>query len=135
MPSMTAEDRDDAFGTLGADLVEQPDLVGVGARAATIARVLGSKSNLASFLGVSSSQPTQWINDAERPNTENARVIIDLDYVIARALLLWKPSVVNAWLYGNNAFLDGAHPMDVLKTQGLEPVIEALNQELAGAYA
>ena len=107
----------------------------VGQRAATVAAALGSKAMLASFLSVSASQPTQWIKGVESPNPENARTIVDIDHVIARAGLLWTPSVVSAWLVGANAFLDGARPIDVVKTRGAEPVIDALDQELAGAYA
>ncbi|MGA1829021.1 hypothetical protein [Microbacterium sp.] len=110
-------------------------LTDVGQRAATVAAALGSKSMLATFLSVSASQPTQWIKGVESPNPENARTIVDIDHVIARAGLLWSPSVVSAWLVGSNAFLDGARPIDVVKTRGAEPVIDALDQELAGAYA
>lgn len=110
-------------------------LTDVGQRAATVAAALGSKSMLASFLSVSASQPTQWIKGVESPNPENARTIVDIDHVIARAGLLWTPPVVSAWLVGANAFLGGARPIDVVKIRGAEPVIDALDQELAGAYA
>lgn len=104
-------------------------------RAGAVAAALGSKAQLASMLEVSPSQPTRWIDGSESPNSENARVIVDLDHVIARAGLLWKPSVIGAWLNGSNAFLDGARPIDVLRTTGSAPVIDALDQELAGGYA
>lgn len=104
-------------------------------RAGAVAAALGSKAQLASMLEVSPSQPTRWIDGSESPNSENARVIVDLDHVIARAGLLWKPSVIGSWLNGSNAFLDGARPIDVLRTTGSAPVIDALDQELAGGYA
>lgn len=104
-------------------------------RASTVAAALGSKAQLAALLEVSPSQPTRWIDGSESPNSENARLIVDLDHVIARAGLLWKPTVIGAWLNGSNAFLDGARPIDVLRTTGSVPVIDALDQELAGGYA
>ncbi len=107
----------------------------IGQRASAVAATLGSKAKLAALLSVAASQPTRWIDGAEKPNSENARAIVDLDYVIARAGLLWNPPVISAWLTGHNAFLDGARPIDVLKTVGSTPVIEALDQELAGGYA
>lgn len=107
----------------------------MASRAATVAGALGSRAKLASLLAVSTSQPTRWIDGTESPNLENARAIIDLDHVIARAGLLWKPSVITLWLSGRNSFLEGARPIDVIKTQGAVPVIEALDQELSGAYA
>ena len=104
-------------------------------RVSAVAAALGSKAKMATLLAVSPSQPTRWIEGSEKPNSENARTIVDLDHVIARAELLWKPSVISSWLIGSNAFLDGARPIDVLKTRGSSPVIDALDQELAGGYA
>lgn len=104
-------------------------------RVATVSDALGSNAKLAVLLGISASQPTRWIRGTEKPNSENARTIIDLDHVVARAGLLWKPEVITTWLHGSNAFLDGARPIDVIKTGGSTPVIEALDQELAGSYA
>ena len=107
----------------------------IGERADAVAIALGSKAQLASMLEVSPSQPTRWIDGSESPNSENARLIVDLDHVIARASLLWQPSVISSWLNGSNAFLGGARPIDVLRTTGSAPVIDALDQELAGGYA
>ncbi len=107
----------------------------IGWRTASVADALGSRSKLATLLAVSASQPTRWIDGDETPNLENARVIVDLDHVIARAGLVWKPAVTTAWLSGHNSFLGGARPIDVIKTEGAAAVIEALDQELAGAYA
>lgn len=110
-------------------------VVRIRSRAESVAAALGGKSALARAMGVSASQPTQWIKGAERPSLENARVIVDLDYVVARAGLLWKPPVVQSWLVGRNAFLGGARPIDVVKMEGSGRVIDALDQELSGAYA
>lgn len=107
----------------------------ISERTEAVAIALGSKSKLAGLLEVSASQPTRWIDGSENPNAENSRAILDLDHVIARAGLLWKPTVITAWLSGRNAFLGGARPIDVIKTQGSAPVIDALDQELAGGYA
>lgn len=107
----------------------------IEARVREVAGALGSNANLAALLEISPSQPTRWIQGTERPSPANARAIIDLDHVIARANLLWQPGVVTSWLYGSNAFLEGARPVDVVKLQGATPVIAALDQELAGGYA
>jgi uncharacterized protein (DUF2384 family) len=104
-------------------------------RASAVAAALGSEgATRVDARGVPVAA-TRWIDGSERPNSENARMIVDLDHVIARAGLLWKPSVIGSWLNGSNAFLDGARPIDVLRTTGSAPVIDALDQELAGGYA
>jgi len=104
-------------------------------RTLTVAKALGGRAQLARLLSVSPSQPTRWIQGAERPSPPNARAILDLDYVIARTGLLWAPSVIQSWLTGRNAFLGGARPIDVIASEGSGPVIDALDQELSGAFA
>lgn len=105
-------------------------------RTETVAKALGSRANLARVLKVAASQPTRWISGDESPNSENTRAIIDLEHVVARARLLWgDDDTVNSWLTGRNAFLDGARPVDVIAMQGSRPVIDALDQETAGAFA
>ena len=105
-------------------------------RAKSAAEALGSRTRLADALGVSDSQPTRWIRGEDSPNAENARAIVDLEYVVARARLLWSDDkTVNLWLNGRNAFLGGARPIDVIMTRGVSPVVDALDQEMAGAFA
>ena len=109
---------------------------GVRWRAESAAEALGSRTRLADALGVSDSQPTRWIRGEDSPNAENARAIVDLEYVVARARLLWSDDeTVNLWLNGRNAFLGGARPIDVIMTRGVSPVVDALDQEMAGAFA
>lgn len=96
---------------------------------------LGSGAALAGLLGVNRSQPTQWRKGAESPSPEVGRGLLDLDYVVARASMLWPTDSVVAWLQGQNAFLEGARPIDVLRARGSRDVIDALDAELAGSYA
>ena len=96
---------------------------------------LGGGSKVASLLGVNRSQPTQWKNGAESPSPEVGRLLIDLDYVVARASMLWASDLVIVWLSSPNAFLDNARPIDVLAERGSRDVVNALDAELAGSYA
>lgn len=101
-----------------------------------VAKALGSRARLAEALNVSASQPTRWIEGQEAPNFENTRAIVDLEHVVVRAVLLWGDEpVVKAWLTGRNALLHGASPIDVIATQGSAPVIDALDQATASAFA
>jgi type II secretory pathway component PulL len=110
-------------------------VIGVGDRAAAAAAVLGSRAELARVLSVPESRLRRWITGQATPSPEQARIIVDLDYVIALAGLLWAPPVIYSWLVGRNAFLGGARPLDVLRMRGYAAVIDALDQELAGSYA
>ena len=105
-------------------------------RARSAAEELGGRARFADALGVPDSQCARWIRGEDSPNAENARAIVDLEYVVARARLLWSDDeTVNLWLNGRNAFLGGARPIDVIMTRGVSPVVDALDQEMAGAFA
>ncbi|WP_110590200.1 antitoxin Xre/MbcA/ParS toxin-binding domain-containing protein [Microbacterium suaedae] len=105
-------------------------------RAEIAESVLGTKARLAEALGVSASQPTRWISGEERPSAVNERALVDLNYVLERAQLLWgSEQVVRDWLYGHNGHLGGARPVDVIRLEGATPVIEALEAAWAGGYA
>lgn len=110
-------------------------VIGLSSRAAMVANAVGGQTELASILAVNKSQPSHWIKGTERPNPSNARILVDLDHVIARIQLLWAPSMVTPWLKASNAFLDGARPIDVLRVEGTRRVIEALDAEASGAFA
>lgn len=95
----------------------------------------GGVTKLARTLGVSASQPSRWREGSERPGLETAKRLLDLDHVIARALLLWAPDVAVTWLESPNAFLDHARPIDVVLSRGTGEVLDALDAALSGAYA
>jgi hypothetical protein len=97
-----------------------------------LTEVLGG-ATLARLLGVSRSQPTQWRKGAEQPGPVAARELVDLDHVLARALMLFPPRVAVDWLTSSNAFLNGARPLEVLKVRGSSEVIAALDAAESGA--
>lgn len=103
-------------------------------RAGLVVATLGNKRT-AGLLQVSPSQPTRWKQAKEVPGPQAAPLLLDLDHIIARLLLVWDESVIGDWLEGSNAFLDGARPIDVLRTRGSTEVVEAIEAEAAGAYA
>lgn len=112
-----------------------PSPLGLSARASEVAVALGGKSALARLLQVSPSQPTRWMDGSERPSARNARTIVDLDFLIARASLVWDPTVIPVWLTSPNAFLGGAKPIDSVKIDGFGPALQALDAEQSGAFA
>jgi len=66
--------------------------------------------------------------------TENERRVLDLDYVIARALRVIHPDKIGAWLTYQVPTLGWARPIDVLVTSGPEAVTYALDSIEEGAF-
>jgi transcriptional regulator with XRE-family HTH domain len=92
---------------------------------------LGSGAELARLLGVNRSQPAQWRSGKETPGPVTAQRLVDLDYVVAKALLIWPPKAAIDWLEGSNLYLDGARPIDVLRLRGSADVVRALEVAMA----
>ena len=106
-----------------------------GERTEFLIDAVGGVNALARLLDVSPSQPSRWRRGVEAPGPENARRLLDLDHVVARVLLLWDRSLVEAWLTGPNAHLEGRRPIDVLRLRGAAEVLGALDAEAQGAFA
>jgi uncharacterized protein (DUF2384 family) len=115
--------------------VVTPAVWGPAARTEELAAHLGGVTALARALGVSPSQPSRWKSGKEEPSPEVARRLIDLDHVVARALLVWDPEVVPTWLRSPNGFLNGQTPLGVLGTRGPAEVLVALDAFESGGFA
>ena len=96
------------------------------ARTEFLIESLGSGAELARLLGVNRSQPAQWRSGKESPAPATAQRLLDLDHVVAKALLIWPPRAAIDWLEGSNSYLDGARPIDVLRLRGSADVVRAL---------
>ncbi len=90
---------------------------------------------LAKLLDVGPSSITNWKRRRHTISPEYAQRIIDLHDVLVRTLQVFQPRVAMDWLVGNEPFLNGARPLDVLVTQGAAPLIDALAAIAAAAYA
>jgi len=98
--------------------------------------VAGGTRQAARLLDVAPSQPSRWASGQSVPGPVQARMLVDLDHVMAHALLVWgNESVVRDWLTTANAHLDGVTPLQWIKQHGTHEVIDALRAEAAGAYA
>lgn len=103
-------------------------------RTAFVVDHLGGVRAVAALLGVSPSQPSRWRRGEETPGPEAARMLVDLDHVLATLLQVWEPEVATDWLHTSNAQLDGARPIEVLRVRGSTEVVAAARAEAAGAY-
>ena len=94
-----------------------------------------TQTQLAKLFGVSPSQTSRWTSGEERPSPSAAPALIDLEHVYARARLVWGSETARIWMESSNAFLAGARPLDVLRTEGPGRVLEALDAEMWGGAA
>ncbi|MBS4729850.1 DUF2384 domain-containing protein [Mycobacterium sp. SM1] len=94
-----------------------------------------SRAQLAKWIGVSPSQTSRWASGEERPGPAAAPALIDLEHVYSRARLVWGGDSARIWMESANAFLGGARPLDVLRTDGAARVLQALDAEMWGGAA
>ncbi len=90
---------------------------------------------LARLLNVEPGTISNWTSHRRQVSEDMADRIVDLHDVLTRALRIFQASTATRWLVGNEPFLDNRRPIDVLVLRGAAPVIEALNNIDAGAYA
>ncbi|MGH9187825.1 MAG: antitoxin Xre/MbcA/ParS toxin-binding domain-containing protein [Acidimicrobiales bacterium] len=105
------------------------------ARTEFLSRTLGGVTAVARLLDVSPSQPSRWRHGKEQPSPPVAQRLLDLDHVVARLMLLWDESLIEAWLTSPNGQLGGVTPIDVIRTRGARDLLDAIDAELQGAYA
>lgn len=97
--------------------------------------VLGSQAKLAQWAGVSRSQTTRWSDGQTEPSPDAARAVTDLEFIIARARMVWDDTVIPDWLSGRNAFLGGATPLEMIRRGRTSEVLDAITGDETGVYA
>jgi uncharacterized protein (DUF2384 family) len=100
-------------------------------------RVVDSLSLIAAadVLGVDRSQLNRCLKGKEAIGAELSRRIIDVEYVLDRALRVLHSDEVGPWLTEPEPLLGGSVPINVLTIKGTGPVIVALDGVAAGAFA
>lgn len=105
-------------------------------RAKFVTEIAGGTRKAADLLAVAASQPSRWVSGASVPGPAQARMLVDIDHVLAHALLVWADGrVARDWLTTPNAHLDGMRPVEWIRAHGTSEVVDALRAEAAGAYA
>lgn len=96
-------------------------------RTELLVRALGNVTRVADCLGVSRTAVSRWRAGTLLPTLVQARLLVDLDHVVARASIIFEPPSVWNWLSGSNSYLEGARPIDVLQISGAGEVVRALD--------
>lgn len=96
-------------------------------------RAFGARS-LAQLLNVRPSNVASWMSGQQPIDAELGHRIFDLHAVLTRVLQVFAPDTAMRWLVGNEPFLGGNRPIDVLAQHGAGRLLEAIDSIEAGAY-
>ncbi|WIG19365.1 hypothetical protein [Kocuria rosea] len=88
-------------------------------------------AELSRLLGVPRTLHALWRKGGHTPPTQTAQQLLDLDYVMNKAMQIWPRKAALDWMTGTNDYLDGARPIDVLKERGPAEIVQALELERA----
>ena len=100
----------------------------------TIRAGVGSNRAIAAVLGVSHSQVTRW-RRGQRPDRANADRLAALALVVEMLLRWLDADLVEEWLTGANAHLDGATPSYFIQHSRLAEVVGAVEAMKTGVFA
>jgi transcriptional regulator with XRE-family HTH domain len=95
---------------------------------------MGSQAQVARALDVDRSRVSRWLAD-EEPDRENLLKLEAVEFVLSRLQLTYQRSTALKWLYGANAHLAHARPIDLLVKGRVSDVVRAIEAEETGAYA
>lgn len=89
--------------------------------------VLGTPTKVAECLQVSRPLLSKWRTGSTMPTPAQLRLLIHLDFIVARASLVFEGPALLNWLKGPNSYLEGARPIDVLHVRGVREVLDAVD--------
>lgn len=97
---------------------------------------IGVRSNrsIAAVLGVSHSQVSRW-KQGQRPDRDNADRLAGLALVVEMLLRWLDADIIEEWLTGANAHLDGATPSYFIQRSRLAEVVGAVEAMKTGVFA
>ena len=101
---------------------------------ATLVADMGSQAQVARALDVDRSRVSRWLAD-EEPDRENLLKLQAVEFTLSRLLLTYQRSTALKWLFGFNAHLGDARPIDLLTHGRVADVLRAIEADETGAYA
>lgn len=75
------------------------------------------------------------MNTPGRAPRQDQDIDTDLEFVIARARLVWDDTVIPDWLNGHNAFLGGSTPLEMIRRGRTSEVLDAIDGDETGVFA
>jgi hypothetical protein len=99
----------------------------VATRVELLIDALGTATRVAECLRVTRPLLSTWRAGTVMPTLAQAKLLLELDHVVARGSLIYVPEIINDWLFGHDSYLEGARPIDVLHHRGSADVLAALD--------
>ncbi len=94
----------------------------------------GSQARVADVLEVDRSRVSRWLK-GEQPDAENSAKLDRVEFVLSRLLGRYQPQTALKWLQGINPQLGDRRPVDLIRSGRVAEVLEAVETDLADAYA
>jgi len=101
---------------------------------ASLVEDMGSQAQVARALDVDRSRVSRWLTD-EEPDRENLLKLEAVEFALSRLQLTYQRTTAMKWLFGFNAHLDNARPIDLLTRGRVSDVLRAIEADETGAYA
>ncbi len=95
---------------------------------------MGSQAQVARALDVDRSRVSRWLAD-EEPDRENLLKLEAVEFALSRLRGTYQRSTAMKWLFGFNAHLGNARPIDLLTRGRVSDVLRAIEADETGAYA
>jgi transcriptional regulator with XRE-family HTH domain len=95
---------------------------------------MGSQAQVARALDVDRSRVSRWLAD-EEPDRENLLKLEAVEFALSRLRSTYQRGTAMKWLFGFNAHLGNARPIDLLTRGRVSDVLRAIEADETGAYA
>jgi PHD/YefM family antitoxin component YafN of YafNO toxin-antitoxin module len=90
---------------------------------------------LEKYFGVSESRIDEWLEEDTKLSHNQAKLMLDLKYLIDLLGFHIYPDQIKEWIVGSNSHLNSGSPIDVLALKGMGAVLPAVDALIDGSGA
>lgn len=129
-----------ALETLREFRISRTDQIGKQEKLELIIDVLGlleilEMETLEKYFGVTESTIDEWLEEDTQLSHNQAKLMLDLKYLIEFLEFHIYPDQINEWIVGSNSHLNSGSPIDVLALKGMGAVFPAVDALIDGSGA
>jgi uncharacterized protein (DUF2384 family) len=92
-----------------------------------------SSTELSQLIGVAERQVRNWSAGSNTPSGRNRDRLLELHYVVGLLREVYTREGAEIWLHGRKKSLDGRRPIDLLRNDESDVVLDAIERLRAGA--